>query len=120
MNTKLHKNSISNEGNSIFIEHFGDYPKIRVLDFLIESEDLDYSMTEIMKNSNVGWTSFKGIWKNLLKNKVIIPTRKIGNAKLFKLNTENEFVKKLVEIDRKITKEETDKLFSKEKIKISV
>ncbi len=31
------------ENKSLFVEFFGDYPLIRVLDFLIEQEGFDYS-----------------------------------------------------------------------------
>ncbi len=95
---------------SVFVEYFGDYPLIRVVDFLILSRDMDYSMTEIAKNSNVGWTAFSEIWPQLTKKKIVIFTRKIGNAKLFRLNTENPWVKELIRMDRVITKLETEKL----------
>ncbi len=36
---------------SIFIRTFGDYPLIRVLDFLLYSRDFDYLITEIARNS---------------------------------------------------------------------
>ena len=97
------------ENKSIFLEYFGDYPLMKVLDFLIESRGMDYSMTEIAKNSGVGWTSFSEIWPRLIKKDIVIFTRKIGNAKLFKLNTQNIWVKELIKIDNLITKAETDK-----------
>ena len=97
------------ENKSIFLEYFGDYPLMKVLDFLIESRGMDYSMTEITKNSGVGWTSFSEIWPRLIKKDIVIFTRKIGNAKLFKLNTQNIWVKELIKIDNLITKAETDK-----------
>ena len=74
------------EEQTTIIEYFGDYPLIRVLHFLILSRELDYSMTEIAKNSGVGWTAFSEIWSSLIKKEIVIFTRKIGNAKLFKLN----------------------------------
>ena len=83
------------EEKSAFAEYFGDYPLIRVLDFLIEGRDMDYSMTEIAKNSSVGWTAFSDIWPHLTKKEIVIFTRKIGNAKLFRLNTKNSWVKNL-------------------------
>ena len=42
------------EEQSTFIEYFGNYPLIRILDFLILSRDMDYSMNEVAKNSGVG------------------------------------------------------------------
>ena len=104
------------EEKSVFVEYFGDYPLIRVLDFLILSRDMDYSMTEIAKNSGVGWTAFSEIWPQLVKKEIVVFTRKIGNAKLFKLNTKNPWVKELIRMDNIITKLETEKTLSKEVI----
>ncbi len=101
------------EEKSVFVEYFGDYPLIRVLDFLILGRDIDYSMTEICKNSGVGWTAFSDIWPQLTKKGIVVFTRKIGNAKLFKLNTKNPWVKELIKMDNVITKIETGKFLSK-------
>ena len=102
------------EEKSVFAEYFGDYPLIRVLDFLIEGREMDYSMTEIAKNSCVGWTAFSEIWPQLNKKEIVLFTRKIGNAKLFRLNTKNPWVKELIRMDNVITKLETEKFLSKE------
>ena len=101
------------EEKSVFVEYFGDYPLIRVLDFLIEGREMDYSMTEIAKNAGVGWTAFLGLWPQLVEKKIVSFTRKIGNAKLFRLNAKNLWVKELLKMDQIITKIETEKLLSK-------
>ncbi len=95
---------------SVFTEYFGDYPLIRVLDFLILGRNMDYSMTEIAKNAGVGWTAFSEIWPHLIEKNIAVFTRKIGNAKLFKLNAQNPWVKELIKMDKLITKMETDKI----------
>jgi len=100
------------EEKSAFVEYFGDYPLIRVLDFLILARDMDYSMTEITKNSGVGWTAFSEIWKHLVAKEIVTLTRKIGNAKLFSLNTSNPWVKELIRMDKVITRLETEKMLS--------
>ncbi len=105
---------------SIFIEYFGNSPMIKVLDFLIQGEDFDYSMTEIAKNSEVGWSAFSVVFKRLLEKKIIKPTREIGNARLFKLNTENPAVQKLIKLDEELTKLETEKILSTNHKKITV
>ncbi len=101
------------EEKSVFVEYLGDYPLIRILDFLIEGRELDYSMTEIAKNSGVGWTSFSELWPQLIEKEIVIFTRKIGNAKLFKLNTSNLWVKELIKMDSIITKIETEKFLAR-------
>jgi len=97
---------------STFIEYFGDSPYIKVLDFLIEGQAFDYSMTEIAKGTGVGWNAFTRIWQKLLDKEIITPTITIRNAKLFKLNKENPAVKKLIKLDSELTKLETDKMLN--------
>lgn len=101
------------EEKSVFIEYFGDYPLIRILDFLIEGREMDYSMTEIAKNAGVGWTAFSELWPQLIEKSIVKFTRKIGNARLYRLNTENLWVKELIKMDDIITKLETEKMLSK-------
>ncbi len=102
------------EEKSVFREYFGDSPYIKVLDFLLAGQDFDYSMTDVARGAGVGWSSFTYVWKQLLDKNIIVHTRDIGNAKLFKLNKENPAVRKLIKLDWELTKLETDKLFEKE------
>ena len=105
------------EEKSSFVEYFGDYPLIRVLDFLILGKDMDYSMTEICKNSEVGWTAFSEIWPKLIEKEVIVFQRKIGNAKLYKINIKNQWVKELIKMEEIIAKLETEKFLKENEIK---
>ena len=98
---------------TIFKEALGNSPVIRVLDFLIEGRGLDYSLSDIAENSNIGWTTLHRIWDKLLKLKIVIPTREIGRAKLFKLNEENPAVKELIKLYDTLLYQETEKYFSK-------
>jgi hypothetical protein len=83
---------------TLFRRALGDTPKIRVLEFLIEGRELDYSISDIANGAEIGRTTLFRVWEDLLKHKIILPTRQIGNAKLYKLNTSNPFVRKFVEI----------------------
>ena len=104
-------------GESVFVEYFGASPYIKVLDFLLEGREFDYSMTEIARGAGVGWSAFTRICRHLLDKNMIIQTREIGNARLFKLNKENPVVKKLIKLDLELTKLENDKVLEK---KVSV
>ena len=83
---------------TLFRKALGDTSKIRVLEFFIEGRELDYSISDIAEGAEIGRTTLFRIWDDLINNKIIVATRQIGNAKLYKLNIENIFVKKLVEI----------------------
>ncbi len=96
---------------TLFRRALGDTPKIRVLEFLIEGRELDYSISDIAEGAEIGRATLFRIFDDLLKTGIIIPTRKIGNAKLFKLNIKNSFVQKLVGIFDEV-------IFSRKKIAI--
>ncbi len=84
--------------NSAFIEVFGDTPINRVLDFLIVHEEFDYSMTDIAHFSGVGYSTLKLFWPELVKHSIVVSTREVGKAKMFKLNFENSVVQKLKQL----------------------
>ena len=104
------------ETKSLFIEFMGDSPTIRVLDYLLTERQLDFSITDMAENSGIGRATLYRIWDGLIRNKIIIHTREIGKAKLFKLNTDNAKIKKLIEMYDMLTLEE---LKSKAKKEIS-
>ena len=113
---ETHKNQrflVSHKGTTIFREALGDSPVIRVLDFLIEGRGLDYSLSDIAENSNIGWTTLHRIWDRLLKLEIVMPTREIGRAKLFKLNEGNKAVKELIRLYDTLIYQETEKHLSK-------
>ncbi len=87
------------EEQSIFVKTFGNYPLIRVLDFLIYSRDFDYPVTEIAKNSGVNFQTLKKIWPQLEQNKIVVSTRVLGGTTLYKINAANPAVKKIIELN---------------------
>lgn len=86
----------------ILIDAFGDYPITRVLDFLIYSRDFDYPLTEIAANASVNFVTLKKIWQKLEASGFVVQTRKIGNARLYKLNVQNPVVQKLLELNKEL------------------
>lgn len=83
---------------TIFTRAIGNTPKIKVLEFLIEGRELDYSISDIAEGAGIGRTTLFRIWKDLINLKMIKHTRDIGNAKLYKLNIENPFIKRMIEM----------------------
>jgi len=86
------------EEKSLFIEFMGDSPMIRILDYLLTERDLDFSITDMAENAGIGRATLYRIWGSLIKNRIIAHTRDIGKAKLYKLNTPNKKINKLIEI----------------------
>ena len=110
------KSSISDK--SLFIEFMGDSPMIKVLDYLLTERELDFCITDMAENAGIGRATLYRLWDNLIENRIIVHTRDIGKAKLFKLNMENPKIKKLIEISDMLTLEELKKRAGK-KIEIT-
>lgn len=98
---------------TLFTKAVGNSPKIKVLEFLIEGRELDYSLSDIAEGSGIGRTTLFRIWNDFEKFDFVKQTRTIGNAKLFKLNQNNDFIKKLIVLFDTLIKSKL-----KEKVKV--
>ncbi|PIN95374.1 hypothetical protein COU56_01835 [Candidatus Pacearchaeota archaeon CG10_big_fil_rev_8_21_14_0_10_31_9] len=100
------------ENETIFIEVFGNNPVMKVLDFLITFQAFDYPLTEIAKNSGVSYSTLQTFFDNLIKNKIVIKTRRVGKSDLYKLNTNNPAVKQLIKLDWNLIKGSEQEVFA--------
>jgi len=100
--------------DTLFMKFFGNSPIMRVIDFLIDNRLFDYSKTDISKESGVGWATLFKIWPTLEQSVIVIKTRRIGRANLYKLNMESPIVQELIRFDRTLTRiqctKESDKI----------
>ena len=78
--------------------YFGNSLKIKVLEFLIEGRELDYPISDIAEGAGIGRTTLFRIWDDFVELGIVKNTRNIGNAKLYKLNISNPFVKKMADL----------------------
>ncbi len=102
------------ENKTAFLETFGDSPILRVLDFLVVNEDFDYSMTDTARLSGVGYSTLKLFWGKLEKQGIIINTRIVGKAKMYRLDLANPIVKKFREFYWETTKQKVHEKIEKE------
>jgi len=108
------------EERSVFLNIVGDSPKARILDFLLMFPKFDYSLTDIARNSNVGYSTLQLLWSDLVDGEIVIQTRIIGKAKLFKLNEENPIVQEMLNWSWNVTKQAVNQELNRDKIKVSV
>jgi len=94
--------------SSLFIKFFGDYPLVRVLDFLMENQLFDYSLREIAEHSGVGFSTLNLFWVRLARFGIVVETRKVGKATMYGLNIDAPLVKRLIDFDMKLAFAETN------------
>ena len=92
------------ENKSFFLEHFGDTPQLRVIDFLIENHFFDFPLTEIARGSNVSYNSIQKFINIFVDSGLLIKTRRIGKSDYFQINLKNHFVRNLLKLDWSLTK----------------
>jgi len=95
-NMKIKRKNPKKE-ESIFLDFIGDSPTTRLLEYLIIGRDFDYTLTDLMA-AGLSWSTLNRIFPHFLRNKIVLQTRKIGKIKLYRLNQENPFIKKFVEL----------------------
>ena len=88
----------------MFRDIFGNSPQTKILDFLADHPDYDYSISEIAKHSQVSRPTVYKIKDILLKKGLIIQTREQGNSPLFKLNIDNKLVQVILKFDFELAK----------------
>lgn len=90
---------------STFLLFFGNTAFNRLLDFLIEHEEFDYSLTEIARNAEVSWSMTNLLWPRLLKHGIAVETRRVGRARMYRLNAKSPLVQRLLKLDWELSKQ---------------
>ncbi|MBS3176440.1 hypothetical protein J4457_04345 [Candidatus Woesearchaeota archaeon] len=80
---------------SIFLDYVGDNPRMRILQYLIEGRDFDYTLTDML-NAGVSWGTLNQIIPKLVTLEILVKTRKIGRATLYKINQKNMVAKQFI------------------------
>ena len=90
---------------SLFLQFFGDKPKFRMIDFLLENELRDFTKTEIAKGAGLSWAALFSHWDEMEKKKIVKVTRTVGRVKLYQLNSKSPLVMLLRNIEMTLIKE---------------
>ncbi|MBI4145929.1 hypothetical protein HY489_01175 [Candidatus Woesearchaeota archaeon] len=100
---------------SIFLEHVGDSPRMRILQYLIEGRDFDYTLTDML-NAGVSWGTLNTLLPKLVELEIVIKTRKIGRATLYKINLANPTAKQLTNLYDALIMHQLEKIEQKTEV----
>ena len=93
---------------SLFLKFFGDKPKFRIIDFLLDNRLQDFTKTEIAEGAGLSWASLFSHWNDMESKRIVKLTRKVGRAKLYQLNEKSPLVMLLANIEMTLIKEAAD------------
>lgn len=106
------------EDHSLFLEFFGDTPKFRMIDFLLENRLSDFTKTDIAKGSGVSPVSLFNHWDVLEKNGLVKVTRTVGRIRLFQLNESSPVVAQLRAMELALMRHAADSKEEKELMRV--
>ncbi|MEM2873739.1 MAG: winged helix-turn-helix domain-containing protein [Nitrososphaerales archaeon] len=106
--------------DSLLIRALGNSPKLRILDYLLDYKLNDFTKKEIIEALGMSKLTFYKYFKDLEELGLVIASRKIGRATLYKINLENPIVKMLIEYETKLSLQIAEKEAEKMKKPIEV
>lgn len=77
---------------------FGNSPRIKILDFLIENDRISWMLYEIKSAARINHNTLKREMDKLIELDIVKNVSKDKRYKRYKMNKSNAFVKKLYEI----------------------
>jgi DNA-binding transcriptional ArsR family regulator len=89
------------EYESIIIKTFGASPKLRIIDFFLDNPFFDFTKKEIIEALGMSKQTFYKYFPELEEEQIVKVSRKIGKAKLYKINLEHPLVIMLREYEKK-------------------
>ena|SRR3989338_2331185 len=75
----------------------------KVLDFLMDEPSFDFSQSDITRETKLSWKTVHELFPLLEKFQIIVPTRVINRAKLYRVNTESKVFQFLQRLDIEIS-----------------
>ncbi len=104
---------------SLLIKFLGENPIFKIVDFLIENKGIDVTKKEIIEGSGISRASLFNCWSQLEEQEIVLVTRKFGKTKLYRLNTHNPIVRKLLELESVLIGKALDKELNNKLIEVS-
>jgi len=84
---------------SLLIQFMGENPLVRIIDFMLENKPFDASKTEIAAGAQISRMSLFKHWDKLERYGIVKVSRRYGNTKLYKINSDNPIVKRVADLE---------------------
>jgi len=102
------------EYQSLLLKTLGDSPKLRIIDFFLDNPLFDFTKKEVIEALGMSKQTFYKYFADIERYGLVTVSRRIGKAKLYKINPENPMVKMLSEyttqLSLKIAEQEAEKM----------
>jgi DNA-binding transcriptional ArsR family regulator len=97
------------EYESVIIRTLGDSPKLRIVDFFLDNPLFDFTKKEVIEALGMGKQTFYKYFPELEEYEVVDVSRRIGRAKLYRLNQKHPLVSMLRDYEKKVSLQTAEK-----------
>lgn len=104
------------EYQSLLLKTLGDSPKLRIIDFFLDNPFFDFTKKEVIEALGMSKQTFYKYFTDIEQYGIVIPSRRIGKATLYKINPENPLVKMLREYEAQLSLQIAEKEAEKKRI----
>jgi len=80
--------------------YLGNYPRIKILEFLIFNRKKSYGIREIILGANVKHRTLVIVLNDLIEKDLAYIERKIGKSNLYRINESHPFIQSLIFISK--------------------
>lgn len=81
---------------TLLTERFGTYPRIKILEFLINNKESSWGLREIMHYARVKYRNAVEELKDLVSKDLIYIEKTLGKSHLYKINEDEPYIKSLI------------------------
>ncbi|MHB8584684.1 MAG: winged helix-turn-helix domain-containing protein [Thermoplasmatota archaeon] len=78
---------------------FGEHPDVRILEFLANHLEFDYTISEIARNAGVSRPATYKVVDRFLASGVLVRTRRVGGSWFFRLSANHALVRPFLDME---------------------
>lgn len=88
---------------SLLIRALGDSPKLRIIDFFLDNPFFDFTKKEVIEALGMSKQTFYKYFRDLEAYEIVKVSRRIGRAKLYRINLDHPLVEMLRRYEEKLS-----------------
>jgi DNA-binding transcriptional ArsR family regulator len=83
----------------MFTEVFGGSPRVKLLDFLADHVDFDYTLSQMQQFTGISRPTLYRLVPELEKDGIVLYTREVGGSRFYRLNVDDPRVASMLQAD---------------------
>jgi len=83
----------------MFTDIFGNAPRVRLLDFLADHPDFDYTISQMAEFAEIARPTVYKLVEELLGQDMLTFTRSVGDSRFYRLNVANPRIVAMLQVD---------------------